>query len=69
MTRKNRIPTTIFRNKDSNIVLKSSPISIGEFLIDKERFSNSKITSASANLIMDFMLELKFDLINISLPL
>ena len=68
MTKNSRIPTTIFRNKESNIVLKSSPISPGDFLTDKERFSNSKSTSSSDNLISDFMLKLKFDLINISHP-
>ena len=69
MTKNSRIPITIFRNKESNKVLKSSSMSPENFLVDEERFSNSKNTSSSDNLITDFMLKLKFDLINISLPL
>ena len=42
MIPKKRIPVTIFRYKELNIVLKSSPISSEDFSIDIEWFSNSK---------------------------
>ena len=41
MTPKKRIPVTIFRYKELNIVLKSSQISSEDFSKDIERLSNS----------------------------